>query len=83
MEDFGATEANVYADFNNCRVNPTDGKHYGEPIPVCIRRKYNETFLVLCSGTHINNNILILTLDILYTTIYICYCICEYICLTN
>jgi len=34
VEDFGATEDNVYAEYKNCGVFmiPTDGKNYGEPF---------------------------------------------------
>jgi uncharacterized protein len=34
VEDFGATEDNVYADYKNCGVFmiPTDGKNYGTPF---------------------------------------------------
>jgi secreted PhoX family phosphatase len=34
VEDFGATEDNVYAEYKNCGVFmiPTDGKNYGDPF---------------------------------------------------
>ena len=34
VEDYGATENNVYAEFKNCGcfMIPTDGQDYGEPF---------------------------------------------------
>lgn len=44
VEDFGATEDNVYADYKNCGVFmiPTDGKDYGDPFQFASGPKGSE-----------------------------------------